>query len=269
MFEESLSESWRRRYGCEPQDVPGAVAPFLVHRSVREFAHETVPEPVVRGLVAAAQSAATSSNLQLWSVVSVQDPARRAAVAKLCGGQKHILEAAWFFAFVADMARCERVSRAAGVEPAALETVEMYTMAVVDAALAAERMACAAEAQGLGICYIGALRNDPPAVRDLLRLPAKTFAVFGFCIGRPAEPCRAEIKPRLAQDAVWFREGYDPAPDVAEYDARMKPFYESQGQKSDVTWTMRSARRVDGSAQQMGGRERQMEFLRGQGLNLR
>ncbi len=49
-------------------------------------------------------------------------------------------------------------------------------MAGFDAALAAERMVCAAEAMGLGICYIGALRNgerfersgalEPKAYRD-------------------------------------------------------------------------------------------------------
>ena len=50
----------------------------LAHRSVRTFAPGEVSEDQLRALVAAAQSAPTSSNLQPWSVVAVRDPERKA-----------------------------------------------------------------------------------------------------------------------------------------------------------------------------------------------
>jgi len=87
-------------------------------------------------------------------------------------------------------------------------------MAVIDAALAAERLVCAAESLGIGICYIGALRNDPDGVRAFFGLPEGVFGVFGLCLGWPAKGVEAEIKPRLAQEAVWFRETYGPSPNV-------------------------------------------------------
>lgn len=140
-------------------------------------------------------------------------------------------------------------------------------MAVVDAALAAERMVCAAESIGLGICYIGALRNNAPAVKEILNLPEETFGVFGLCIGWPEEPITAEIKPRLDQATVWHRERYNHLVDVSEYDRRMKAFYEEQKMKGDVTWSMRSGRRVD--EHHMTGREILLDWLRGQGFLLK
>jgi len=148
-----------------------------------------------------------------------------------------------------------------------MEYAEFTTMAVIDASLAAERMVCAAEAIGLAICYIGALRNDPEGVAQALKLPHGTFGLFGLCLGHPAAGCAADIKPRLGQPAVWFREEYPPAPDVSEYDVRMKAFYLAQGMKGDFSWSARSGRRADGSPKQMGGRAGQRAWLESRGFS--
>ncbi len=265
MFEESSSDAWGLRFGSENPDLPD-LGRLLNHRSVREYSGEPVPESLVRGLVAAAQSAATSSNLQLWSVVSVQEPERRKALAELCADQKQVHEAAWFFAFVADHNRLREAARAVGEQAEGLDTVEMLLTACIDAALAAERMVCAAEAIGLGTCYIGALRNKPWDVAELLALPAGAVGLFGLCLGWPAEGSRASIKPRLGQESVWFREVYGAA-EIGEYDERMRAFYEEQGMKGDVTWSMRSGRRVgDGG---LSGREVWKRFLEERGFGRR
>jgi len=264
MFDESFAEAWRQRYGTDPDfDLP-QVAHFLAHRSVRKYSEREVPESTVAALVAAAQSAATSSNLQLWSVVSVQDPARREAMAALCDNQAQVRNAPWFLAFLTDHHRLRRAAEAVSEAANGLDYLEFFAMACVDAGLAAERMVCAAEALGLSICYIGALRNDPQGVADLLELPDGVFGLFGLCIGYPAEGVTAEIKPRLAQSAVWFRETYDAQVDVAEYDERMRAFYEAQRMKGDVTWSMRSGRRAD--EQHLTGRQVLLEWLRSRGM---
>ena len=195
------------------------------------------------GLVAAAQSASTSSNLQLWSVVSVQDPGRRADITRLCGDQDQVREAPWFLAFLADHHRLRFAAARRGEACEGLGYEEFLLMATVDAALASERLVCAAESLGIGSCYIGGLRNDPEGVRDLLGLPDGVFGLFGLCLGYPKS--EASVKPRLAQRAVWFRERYDPAPDTDEYDARMRSFYEAEGMRGDRTWAARSGGRVD------------------------
>lgn len=264
MFEESFDDAWRLRFGSVAPESDGLSARFLAHRSVRSYSSREVPESLVSGLVAAAQSAATSSNLQLWSVVSVQDRDRRSEIARLCAEQWQVRDAPWFFAFIVDHYRLRQCAALVGEECKGLDYNEFYTMAVIDAALAAERMVCAAEAVGLGICYIGALRNDPLAVAELLDLPLGTFGVFGLCVGYPDESVAADIKPRLPQSSVWFRETYDRGVGIGDYDDRMRAFYESQNMKGSVTWSMRSGRRVD--EEHLTGREVLKSFLESRGF---
>lgn len=252
------------RYGSSaPSDFPD-LAPFLGHRSIRAYSDKPIGEDLVSALVASAQSAATSSSLQLWTVVSVQDPDRRNAIAKLCANYDHVRKAPWFLCFIADHYRLKRAAARVGEDAAGLPYAEFFTMAVVDASLAAERLVCAAESVGLGICHIGALRDRVVEVKDLLGLPVGTFGLFGLCIGWPAEHLTAAIKPRLGQGAIWHRERYDLAVDVAEYDERMRTFYESEKMKGEVTWSMRSSRRVD--EHHMTGRETLLGWLQGQGF---
>lgn len=264
MFNESIKAAWRARYGTEPPSLPEETALFLRHRSIRRYSQRPVDESLVSGLMSAAQSAATSSSLQLWSAISVQDPKRRAQIARLCADQKQVHEAPWFFAFFADCNRVKQAATKVGEDAKGLDYAEFFTMAVIDAALAAERFVCAAESLGLGICYIGALRNDVNAVQDFFGLPPLTFGVFGLCVGYPDEKSTAEIKPRLSQDSVWFRERYPEQIDVSEYDARMTPYYASQNMKGENTWSMRSGRRVDEN--HLTGREALMPWLQQQGF---
>jgi len=269
MFDEPFSEAWRQRFESSPPDLNSDLKRFLNHRSVRKFRPDPIPEPLITGLLAAGQSASTSSNLQLYSFVSVQEPHRREALAKLCANQSQVRDAAWFFAGCVDHYRLREAAKWAGQDPAGLDFTEFFVMGLIDLALAAERMVCAAESLGLGVCYIGALRNDPDGVSELLELPEGVFGAFGLCLGWPEEPLEAAIKPRLGSDSIHHRETYRKEADVAEYDRRMAAFYEPQGMKGDVTWSMRSGRRVDGSERSLTGRGVLKGWLEARGFGRR
>jgi nitroreductase len=264
---ESFIESWQQRFGNIPSKDFGELAPLVRHRSVRTYAEKQVSEELVTALVGAAQSAATSSNLQLWSLISIQDSERREEIAKIAGDQDQIRRAPWFFAFVADHSRLLRTAQSHGEKAEGLDYAEFCIMSIIDASLAAERFVCAAETLGLGICYIGAMRNNPGEIKRVLGLPDHTFCCFGLCLGWPEEPLEAHVKPRLGQDAIWFREGYKLDVSVSEYDDRMKDFYESEKMRGDVTWSMRSSRRVDNH--HLTGREVLKPWLESQGFNRR
>jgi nitroreductase len=266
MFAESFSTAWNLRFGNEAPEIP-VDAFFLRHRSVRDYSDRPVPENLVASLVGAAQSAATSSNLQLWSLISVQESTLREKIAAAAAGQRQVKNAPWFFAFVADHHRLQRAAIASGQSPNGLDYIEFFIMAVIDAALAAERMVCAAESVGLSICYIGAMRNDPRRIAELLHLPEGTFVPFGLCLGYPIENSVSNVKPRLEAKSVWFRERYPVYLDTSEYDLRMREFYESEGMKGDVTWSMRSGRRVDEN--HLTGREVLDYWLKTRGFNAR
>jgi FMN reductase (NADPH) len=233
----------------------------LIHRhwSVRAYKPDPVPTELVEAVVAAGQRASTSSNLQTYSVVAVTDPATIERLAHLCGDQKQIHQAPVFLTWCADLSRLDRICRARGYEQKAGH-VESFLVAAVDAAIAMQNAALAAESLGLGICYIGAIRNHPADVIELLGLPRLVFPISGMTLGWPAvEPF---LRPRLPLEAVLHWERYDTSDEpeaLAAYDqamvetgiydgrhvrGRQVPVPGQPGEVEDYGWQEHSARRV-------------------------
>ena len=86
-------EALQKRYGAEAIPAVGpwndTIGLLLNHRSVRGYKPDPVPAGTLETLVAAAQSAATSSNMQWTSVVAITDPAKKKVLAEIAGNQKH------------------------------------------------------------------------------------------------------------------------------------------------------------------------------------
>jgi len=265
VFGETTAEAFALRYGVEGVDLP-EIGRFLNHRSVRRYTDEDIQRPTMEALIGVAQGAASSSNLQLYSIVTVRDPELRAAVNGCCDNQKQVATAPWFLAFVVDFHRLRQAATVVGEPCEGLDLMEFLLVGVIDAALAAERLVCAAEEMGIGTCYIGALRNKPDEIARLLNLPDGCFGVFGLCLGWPADE-RAHIKPRLPQTSVWFEEQYDPDRGQGDYDERMKGFYAQEGQSTEFTWTQRSGKRCRPTS--VSGREVWIDFLHRRGVATR
>lgn len=274
----TIADLWRARYGSAPPELPAAngyartvLEQLLAHRSVRAFNPEPLPERSLELMVAAAQSAASSANLQTWSVVAVQDPARKLRLAQLCAQQVHVHVAPVFLVWLADLSRLDRVAERMGREAGANRYLEMFLVAVIDAALAAQNAVLAAESLGLGTVYIGAVRNHADQVAAELKLPPDVFPLFGLCVGRPDEARPATIKPRLAQGVVLHHEtyGHDPsseADQVRAYDEIIQAF--QKGQRMPLQpWTSQATNRVSGP-DSLSGRHRLLEMLHSQGFAL-
>jgi nitroreductase len=185
---------------------------LLSHRSVRAYLPDPLPPGTIEILVAAAQSAASSSNLQCWSVVAVEDEARKARLAALSSGQKYIVQAPLFLVWLVDLDRLAEIAAERDVPAQMLFHLEAFTLATLDCGLAAQNAVVAAESLGLGCVYIGAIRNDPVAVAAELALPPNVFALVGLVVGYPDRAVATAVKPRLPQDLVLFREQYTAPP---------------------------------------------------------
>jgi hypothetical protein len=171
--------------------------------------------------------------------------------------------------FLADLSRLDRLARESGGTAEGLDYLEMYLVAAIDAALAAQNAGVAAESLGLGICYIGAMRNNADEVHALLGLPDKCMALFGLCVGKPDPAHPAAIKPRLAQRAVLHRETYDAdnqSSEMSAYDPILAKFNALQGQSGD--WKSRALARTANAAS-LSGRHRLKEWLRSFGLAMK
>jgi len=270
----SAAARLRARYR---QDVPAPAAwnetldLLLSHRSVRAYLPDALPEGALDALVAAAQSAASSSNLQAWSLIAVEDKARKARLAALAGGQKHIEEAPLLLVWLVDLNRLGSIAEAQQQPAGALEYFDSFLLGAVDAALAAQNAFVALESLGLGGVYIGALRNKPLEVAAELGLPPNVFALFGLVVGRPDPARPADVKPRLPSQAVFFREQYGFGEagllDVEAYNKRFRSFQREQG-LPEQDWTTQAGNRVRNVAA-LNGREVLREALHRLGFGLK
>ena len=245
-------------------DEHGVLTLLRSHRSIRKFTDEKLSDEVVAELVRCGTSAATSSNLQATTVIRVRRPEVLERIAEVAGGQQQIVDTGAFLVWCADLDRTRRACEAAGGTMTTGMT-EQFIIATVDVALAAQNAVVAAEALGYGICYIGAIRNDPQVVADLLELPYHVYPVFGLCIGVPDQD--PEVKPRLPTAVTLKQEVYsdDEAAQIEAYDDTVRAYYRSRtGGTKESCWTEEMARLTDGER-----RPHMREFLARRGFELR
>lgn len=257
--------------GIDPPSWNPTLDLLLAHHSVRRFLETPIPAGTVETLVAAAQSAPTSSNLQTWSVVAVADPDRKARLSRLAGDQKFIRDAPLFLVWLIDQNKLRQVAAAQGREVLALGYLETFLLGAVDTSLAAQNATVAAEALGLGATYVGGIRNRPAEVAAELALPPHLFALVGMAVGYEDLAAGLEVKPRLPQAAVLFREQYDWGEEqtaaVARYNPRLRAFQGRQGLPV-LDWTTQAVTRTAGPGS-MAGRHLLREVLDGLGFELR
>ena len=247
-----------------------AVAGLLAHRSVRAFAPTALPDGILETLVAAAQSASSSSNLQSWSVVAVEDPEKKARLSELAGAQAFIRQAPLLLVWLADLSRNERVAAEQHVTLEAINYLETLFIGIIDAALAAQNAVVALESLGLGAVYVGAIRNKPEAVAAELGLPPRVMPVFGLSVGYPDSAVPTGVKPRLPQRAVLHHETYDATPQsqaVRHYDDSLRDFQREQG-LDVIGWLGRTIPRLQ-RVKSLAGRDRMREALANLGFELR
>ncbi len=235
------------------------------HRSIRRYTSTPIDEALLQAIVRAGQAAATSSFLQGCTVIRVRSPECRQQLAVLAGNQAHVQSAAEFLVLCADL---KRAANACGQldKPFAGDYTEHFIIATVDVALMAQNMVVAAESAGLGICYIGGLRNHPREVSDLLQLPPGVYPVFGLCLGYPDQ--NPECKPRLPLDVVLKDEVYSEQGDaerIALYDEQVREYYRTRtGGGHGQSWSEQVAGLLSEKA-----RPHMRDFLAQQGFVLR
>jgi FMN reductase (NADPH) len=244
------------------------------HASVRQYTPDPISREWIETIVIAGQRAATSSNLQLYSAIAVTDPHTRSELAHWCGDQKHIADAPVFIAWCADLSKLDRACALRGL-PHVHDFVENFILATVDVSLVMQNAAVAAESLGLGMCYIGAIRNHPREVIQLLNLPKLMFPIAGMTLGFPAREMR--LRPRLPLAAVLHWERYSNAHEdesllaydqemaaTGIYDNRQVPVPGRAGEMEAYGWLEHSARRVT-----QPQRAHLREVLREQGFDLK
>ena len=218
------------------------IARILAHRTVRDFEERPLSPEQIETIVRSAQAASTSSFVQAYSIIGVTDRDKKHALSKIARNQHFVAENGHFFVFCADLHRHDVIGNMEGKDVAAsLESTEKFMVSVVDASLAAQNAALAAEAMGLGICYVGGLRNDLEKVSELLKIPDKVIPLFGLAVGYPASV--NDQKPRLPFEHVYHENEYQQnnavyKEQLKQYNEEIQAYYRArtEGERCD-TWT--------------------------------
>lgn len=235
--------AYQKRFGGETPDSKYPTNDFieqvLGRFTVRSFKDQPLADGQLDLLIAAAQSASTSGMLQTWSVIALTDKESKArlinsprtlnAMGSVDSYNMIALnESSVFLIWLADLHRVDSILRAHAVErnidaDLLLQTsrAEFHLKAIIDATIAAQTFSLAAESQGLGIMYCGAVRQFPAEhFKDNFNIPHLTFPIFGMAVGHPNDFIKRvkPIRPRLPTDIVLHHGSYNTFDDMSRLD---------------------------------------------------
>lgn len=168
---------------------------LLRRKSIRDYTDQPISQEVKAQLLAATLRAPTAGNMTLYTIIEVQDPALKERLAVTCDDQPFIAKAPLVLLFLADYQRWEDYYTACGVDELCAEKgIERrhpqegdLFLACCDALIAAQTAVTAAEALGLGSCYIGDIMEHYEEHRQMFDLPRYVFPISLVCFGYPTE----------------------------------------------------------------------------------
>lgn len=227
--------------------APNAALDLIEQRSsTRQFAQNTPVTGEQRAAVLHAASRAPSAGaMMMYSIIDIRAQETLDRLAVLCDNQPFIATAPWALIFVVDYAKWIDLFEHVGCfEPAFVQETGRAPrrtpglgelgIALQDTVIAAQNAAIAAEAVGLGSCYIGDIIENAEGVAQLLDLPPYTLPLSMLVLGTPAKARPATPHPvenlvmperyRRADAATLDRQ-------VAEMDAMFRPHARTAGER--------------------------------------
>jgi len=212
------------------------------HRSIRKYKDKAISDEMLETILISAQCAATSNFVQAYTIIRVEDQQNKKVIASLSGDQQWIIDAPVFLVFLADLNRLEAACQKHAKEMTQ-GYMEQFIVATVDTALIAQNTLLAAESLGLGGVFIGAIRNNPKKICDMLNIPENAYPVFGMCLGYPDD--MPPVKPRLPLEGFFRKDTYqtEGVDDILEaYDETTSKYYLSRDSNlKDETWSAQMA----------------------------
>jgi len=155
-------------------------------RSVRKYQNKEVSWDDIVTILEAGRMAPSSGNIQNWKFVVIREPVNIKKISEACYNQDWMINAPVLIVITADPEQGERFYGARGEH--------LYT--IQNCAAATENMLLAANALGLGGCWVGAF--DEPKVRTLCQLPEQvmTHAILtiGYASEKPLLPPKKRIE---------------------------------------------------------------------------
>lgn len=198
---------------------------LLERRTIRKYSPEPVEENLINELITAGCRASTTGNMQLYSIIITRDEKKKKELAPLHFNQRMVTEAPVVLTFCADFNRFNKWCRLRNADPGYDNFLSFVTSAV-DALIVAQTFCIAAEAKGLGICYLGTTTYTADKIINVLSLPKGVVPVTTITLGWPAE--EPDLVDRLPLDAIIHKEVYVDYPND-----KIEMYYKEKEERAD------------------------------------
>jgi nitroreductase len=177
------------------------------HRSIRKYKPDEVEVEKLHAILEAAGRGSNIGNMQAYSIVVTRDPAIRRQLWEAHFKQDMVLQAPVHLTFCSDFNRFSEWCRLRKADPGYDNFLSFLTGAI-DAMIAAQNAAIAAESLGLGICYLGTATWMASRMIEILELPRLVVPVTALVIGYPDED--PSLTDRLPLTGFVHRDKYKP-----------------------------------------------------------
>ena len=178
---------------------------ILSHRSIRKFTNAEIPDDVLNKILLAGTRASTTGNMQVYSIILTTNQIQKERLCQSHFKQNMVLNAPIHLTFCADFNRFSLWCKARKAEPGYDNFLSFFT-AAIDALLVSQNVAIAAEAEGLGICYLGTATYNADQIIEILELPKLVIPVAAMVLGYPDEA--PGLTDRLPLNGVIHSEKY-------------------------------------------------------------
>lgn len=175
-------------------------------RSIRKYSEREIDDSLLNELFEVASRASNTGNMQLYSVIVTRDQEAKERQAPFHFNQKMAIEAPVVLTFCADANRFVKWAENRKAE-AGFDNLQTFIAATIDAMLFAQAFCDAAEAKGLGICYLGTTAYNADKFIAEYKLPRLVVPIVTVTVGYPADPI-PEQPERLPLEAIVHKEYY-------------------------------------------------------------
>jgi FMN reductase (NADPH)/FMN reductase [NAD(P)H] len=185
-------------------------------RSIRRYDPSPLTEEEKNAILAAAMRAPTAGNMMLYTIIEVEEQSMKDQLARTCDNQPFIAKAPYVLLFLADYQRwmdlyegadCRARATELGIHPRTPAEGDLM-LAMMDALIAAQTAALAAESLGIGSCYIGDIIENWETHQEMFNLPQYTFPAVLLCLGRPAKGPLKKRAPRFDHKFIVHKNQY-------------------------------------------------------------
>ena len=184
-------------------------------KSTRAFLDKEIDFTIKEEILNATLRAPTAGNMMMYSIIEIDNIETKNKLVKTCDNQPFIAKSPWVLVFVADYQRwfnlfkyynCDKIDTNKRLS---LPKESDFIMAINDTMIAAQTTVIAAEALGIGSCYIGDIIENYEIHKEMFNLPKYTFPITMLCLGYPTEGQKnRKMLPRYDKKHIVFNEKY-------------------------------------------------------------